>query len=308
VAWEARNGWLTTNIQCRIDGDNLQAKADVLVSRLQLARAGGHDEARARIGLPLGMIASLMKDRHGDIRVALPIGGRVNDPRFHLRDVIWSTLRNAALKAVTGPVSLIGRVKSSADARIERIEIDPIRFEPGTSTPTPEGQEQLTRLVAFLDQTPETRLTATAVVSRRDLAAMKQPDVDAVISRAARDARISPEAAAARLFQERFPEKALPETSDAIRAALLEGQAPPADALATLADKRLEAVRATIKKAKIDTARLLEDKAADVAQEDEPQVRLDLAESENARPPGRRAPEFLRRLTSDVHRGASPAR
>jgi len=300
VAWEARNGWLTTNIQCRIDGNSLQAKADVLVSRLQLARAGGQDEAQARIGLPLGMITSLMKDRHGDIRLALPIGGRVNDPRFQLREVIWSTLRNAALKAVTGPVSLIGRVKSSADSRIERIEIDPIRFEPGTSTLTPDGQEQLTRLVAFLDQTPETRLTATAVVSRRDLVAMKQPDVDAAIGRAARDARISPEAAAARLFQERFPGKALPETSDAIRAALLEDQTPPASALSALADKRLEAVRTTIKKAKIDTARLLEDKRADVAQEDQPQVRLDLAESENPRPPGRRAPEFLRKLTGDA--------
>jgi len=308
VAWEARNGWLTTSIQFRIDGDTLQAKADVLVSRLQLARAGGHDEAQARIGLPLGMIASLMKDRHGDIRLALPIGGRVNDPRFHLREVIWSTVRNAALKAVTGPVSLIGRVKSSSDSRIERIEIDPIRFEPGTSTPTPRGQEQLTRLVAFFDQTPETRLTATAVVSRRDLAAMKQPDIDAAISRAARDARISPEEAATRLFRERFPGQPLPETSDAVRAALLEGQTPPADAVSTLADKRLEAVRSTIKKARIDTARLREEKRAEVAQEDEPEVRLALAESENPRRPGRGAPEFLRKLTSDARPDASSSR
>ncbi len=304
VAWEARNGWLTTSIQCRIDGDNLQAKADVLVSRLQLARAGGHDEAQARIGLPLGMIASLMKDRHGDIRLALPVGGRVNDPRFDFKELIWSTLRNVAVKAITAPVSLIGRVKSSADSRIERIEIDPIRFEPSTSTPTPEGQEQLTRLVAFLDQMPEARLTASAVVSRRDLAAMKRPNIDAVISRAAREARIPPEAAAARLFQERFPGRPLPETADAIRAALLEGETPPADAVSTLADKRLEVVRATIKKAGIDTARLLEDKRADVAQEDESQVRLDLAESENPRRPGRRAPAFLRRLTSDASRPA----
>jgi uncharacterized protein DUF748 len=308
VAWEARNGWLTTNVQCRIDGDTLQAKADVLVSRLQLSRAGGHDEAQARIGLPLGMITSLMKDRHGDIRLALPIGGRVNDPRFHLREVIWSTVRNAALKAVTGPVSLIGRVKSSGDSRIERIEIDPIRFEPGTSTLTPEGQEQLTRLVAFLDQTQETRLTATALVSRRDLTAMKEPDVDKVISRAAREARISPEAAAARLFQERFPGRPLPETSDAVRAALLEGQAPPADAVSTLADKRLETVRATIKKAKIDTARLLEEKRTEVGQDDEPEVRLALAESENPRRPGRRAPEFLRKLTSDADLDARSSR
>ena len=105
---------------------------------------------------------------------------------------------------------------------------------------------------------------------------MKQPDVDAAIGRAARDARISPEAAAARLFQEHFPGKALPETSDAIRAALLEDQTPPASALSALADKRLEAVRTTIKKAKIDTARLLEDKRPDVAREGDPQVRLDL--------------------------------
>src|SRR5439155_1625676 len=100
VAWEARNGSLTTNIQCRIDGDNLQAKADVLVSRLQLARAGGHDEAQARIGLPLGMIASLMKDRHGDIHLALPVGGRVRDPRFDFKELIWSTLRHVALNAI----------------------------------------------------------------------------------------------------------------------------------------------------------------------------------------------------------------
>jgi len=67
-------------------------------------------------------------------------------------------------------------------------------------------------------------------------------------------------------------------------------------------------VRATIKKAKIDTARLLVDKRADVAQEDEPQVRLDLAESDNPRPPGRRAPEFLRKLTSDAHTDPSSSR
>ena len=290
MAWEARNGWLTTNIQCRIDGDDLQAEADVVLSRLQLARAGGHDEAQARIGLPLGMITSLMKDRHGDIHLALPVGGRVNDPRFDLKELIWSTVRNVALKAVTAPVSLIGRVKTGADSRIERIEIDPVRFEPGTSRPTPEGQEQLARLVAFLDQTQETRLTATAVVSRRDVAALKRPDVDAVISKTAREARISPEEAAARLFQERFPGRPLPESADAVRNALVEGEVPPADAVSTLADKRLEAVRATIKKAKIDTARLLEDKRPpEIARDDAPQVRLELAESENSGRPGRKA-------------------
>jgi uncharacterized protein involved in outer membrane biogenesis len=298
VAWEARNGWLTTSIECRIDGDNLRAKADVLLSRLQLAKVGGQDEAQARIGLPLGMLTSLMKDRHGDIRLALPVGGRITDPRFDIKELIWSTLRTVAVKAIAAPVSLIGRVKSTGDSHIERIEIDPIQFEPGTATPTQEGQQQLTRLVAFLDQTPETRLTATALVSRRDVAAMKRPDIDGVISRAAKSARISPEAAAERLFQERFPGQPVPDSADAVRTALAETEPAPASEAETLADKRLEAVRATVKKAKIDTGRLLEDKRVDVAANAEPQVQLGLAEGEQAR--GRRAPEPRRRQTSDA--------
>lgn len=298
VAWEARNGWLTTSIECRIDGDNLRAKADVLLSRLQLAKVGGQDEAQARIGLPLGMLTSLMKDRHGDIRLALPVGGRISDPRFDVKELIWSTLRTVAVKAIAAPISLVGRVKATGDSRIERIEIDPIQFEPGTATPTPEGQQQLTRLVAFLDQTPETRLTATALVSKRDAAAMKRPDIDAVISRAAKSARISPEAAAERLFQERFPGQPMPDSVDAVRAALADAETAPAAEAATLADKRLDAVRATVKKAKIDTARLLEDKRVDVAADAEPQVQLDLADGEQPR--GRRAPEPRRSLTRDA--------
>ena len=72
VAWEAREGWLTTAIRCRIDGDALDARTEIQVSRLQLARAGAGDEAQARIGLPLGMLVALMKDARGDIRVTLP--------------------------------------------------------------------------------------------------------------------------------------------------------------------------------------------------------------------------------------------
>jgi hypothetical protein len=245
VAWEARNGWLTTSIECRIDGESLKARVDVLISRLQLARVAGDDEAQKRLGLPLGMITSLMKDRHGDIRLALPIGGRVNDPRFDYREVLWSTVRNAALKVITGPVSLIGRVKTGADSHIQQIEIDPVRFEDGTATPTPEGAEQLSRLVAFLDQTPSTRLTAAAVVSRSDLRAMNEPTFDS-------------------------------------------------KAVSTLAGKRLELVRTTVKKAGIDESRLLEGKRIESGDDAAASVKLDLAEPESPGRAERRAAEPVR--------------
>src|SRR5262249_22983036 len=149
------------------------------------------DEAQARIGLPLGMIVALMKDRQGDIHISLPVGGKLHDPRFDFSEAIWSTVRNVAVKAIMAPVSWIGRVRVSPDSRIQRIDINPIPFETGTAKPTAEGQEQVTRLTAFMNQMPEVGLTLTPVVSSRDLAKLKQPALDAAIARLARESRLS---------------------------------------------------------------------------------------------------------------------
>jgi len=189
VAWEAREGWLTTAIRCRIEGDTLDARTEIQVSRLQLARAGADDQAQARIGLPLGMLVSLMKDARGDIRVALPVHGRLSDPRFDFSEAIWSTIRNVAVKAIAAPVSWIGRVRYSADSRIERIDVDPIPFASGQAALTPEAREQLGRIAAFLEQAPDVRMALTPIVSSRDRAALAEasgsaaPDLPALAAR-----------------------------------------------------------------------------------------------------------------------------
>jgi hypothetical protein len=174
VAWEARSGWLTTNVHCRIDGDALDARTDILLRRLEVARAAGHDGAQARVGLPIGMIVALMKDRRGDIRLSLPVGGRLSDPRFDMSEALWSTVRNVAVKAITAPVSWIGRVQVDSDSRIQRVDVDPIAFAPGAAALAPEAREQVARLAAFLEQVPGLRLALTPVVSSQDRAALEE--------------------------------------------------------------------------------------------------------------------------------------
>jgi len=293
IGWEASEGWLTTSLHCRIEGDTLDAKTDIRVSRLELARAT-RDEAEARLGLPLGLIVALMKDSKGDIHVSLPVGGRLSDPRFDFTEAIWSTVRNVAINAITAPVSWIGRIEFSPDSRIERIEVDPIRFRPGTASLTPDGQEQVARVAAFLEQVPAVRMALTPVVSSRDVAELKRLALGADIDGAAREARTSPDAAAARLFEQRFPRRPLPDTPEAIRAALMEGEPIPETAAAGLAAQRMETVRARVKQAGIDPARLPQ--KAPLLQgrgEDEGQIALDVVQPEGpARlPPQRR--EFL---------------
>jgi Domain of Unknown Function (DUF748) len=262
VGWQTREGRLTTKLRCRIDGDALSARTDLRLSRLQLVRASSHDEAHARIGLPLGLITTLMKDRRGDITLSFPVGGRFSDPRFDFREAIWSALRTVAVNAITLPVSGIGRVRFTPDSRIESIEVDPIPFAPGTAALTDEGQARVGRLVAFLEQLPAVKMALTPTVSAQDVEALRRQALDVAIDRLARREGLSREQAAARLYARRFGRPA-PDQLDAMLGALLERVSPPTDEIRALTAQRLEVVRATARTAGIDPARLAEARPAE---------------------------------------------
>ena len=78
VGWKTTDGQLTSEFRCRLDGDALSARTDIRLSRLQVVRAAAEDGAQARIGLPLGLLTALLKDPRGDIKVSVPVGGRLN--------------------------------------------------------------------------------------------------------------------------------------------------------------------------------------------------------------------------------------
>ena len=71
------------------------------------------------------------------------------------------------------PVSWIGRVQVGADSRIQRIEVDPIPFQPGVATLTPEAQEQVARR-GIPGAAARPALALTPVVSSQDLAALEE--------------------------------------------------------------------------------------------------------------------------------------
>jgi hypothetical protein len=77
-----------------------------------------------------------------------------------------------AVKTITLPVSWIGRLHVSPDLSVERVQVDPIRFQTAAAMLTPDGQTQATRVAAFLGQVGEVRMALTPLVSGRDLATL----------------------------------------------------------------------------------------------------------------------------------------
>jgi uncharacterized protein involved in outer membrane biogenesis len=255
TAWTAKQGRLNTTITARVEGDALQARTETKLGGLQVVKTASDDAAEKRVGLPLGMIVALLKDRQGTITLALPVGGRLNDPRFDFQDAIWGAVRTIAVKTIALPVSWIGKLHLTRDSRIQDIEIDPLRFAVGGAELTREAAERVGRLADFMKHLPDVRMLVTPAVSLGDVEALKTEQIRARIRESVLQNKLSERAAAARIYTERFGREPFGDLA-AIVTALREVEPPPEDAAFQLAKRRADAVREALKKVDVDPARL----------------------------------------------------
>ncbi|HEY3065933.1 MAG TPA: DUF748 domain-containing protein [Methylomirabilota bacterium] len=306
IGWNASNGRVSARVSGRVRGDELEAETAVQLGRLQVVRGDRDDAAQRHLGLPLGVLVGLLKDRRGNINVSLPVGGRLSDPRFDFKDAMWSAGRAVAVKTIALPVSWIGRLRFSADSKVQDVEIDPVGFEAGTATPTAEGTARLQRVAGFMDSLPDVRMVVTPVVSLGDIEKLKTDAIAARIKTAVTESRVTELEAAQRLFVQQFPRQDPPVSLGALISALREVEPPPAREAAALARQRADAVRDTLKKAGIDPARITPSRDAGALESfDAGQVEFELTDQLK---PRRSLLEMLKALLESLQRKLEASR
>jgi hypothetical protein len=240
--WVARRGELSTEVRYQIEGDQLEAINEIVVRDLAVSRAPGGDGRG--IGLPLGLVVSLLKNSRGEIRLTVPVEGKLSSPQFSFGDAIATALRNVLTKLVTGPFRAIGRVFRGSDGTPETLEVDPVTFEPGDASLDREAAKQLQRIADFLRASPYVRVGLQAVISDQDLEALRKRAVTARLQGLQRAEKLPGlAAAAAREFHTTFPGRPTPDTTAAIVQALAEREPVPGEAAGELASRRLETTR-----------------------------------------------------------------
>lgn len=262
TAWNARGGRLSSTVKARVDGDALDVRTQTQLGRLQVVRAAPDETVEKRMGLPLGMIVALLKDRQGNIAVSLPVGGHLGDPQFDFQDALWSALRKITVKTISLPVSWIGRLRVGPDSRIADIEVDPLGFPAGGAELTREAAERVGAVAGFMKTLPDVRMILTPSISFGDIEALKAEQIRARITALAREQKISERDAAVRLYAEHYRREP-PDDVEAMVTALRETESPPAEDAYRLAKRRAEAVRDAMRKAEIDPERLQINKEPD---------------------------------------------
>jgi hypothetical protein len=237
----------------KLDGTHLETRHDLVVRGLDVAPIDERDEVSQRVGLPFGMLVSLLKDSRGEVKMSLPVAGDISTREFNYKEAVWASVRNLSIRLVALPFSKVGSLFFSQDSKVKAVTLAPVVFEPGTERFGAGMEPHLQRVADFLRGAPAVKVVLEPVMIEADAQALKRAQLLAqleksgegdVLERARREHRL------------RWPDRPVPEALDAIVAELAKAETLAPEAMRTLATRRLEAVRQTLTRDGVDAARL----------------------------------------------------
>ncbi|MGH7415311.1 MAG: DUF748 domain-containing protein, partial [Candidatus Rokuibacteriota bacterium] len=250
IGWVARRGAFGATVRYRVVDNRLEGTNDLLIGQPEYAPSRRGDEVRERVGVPFGLLVSLLKNARGEIRLSVPVSGDLASRQLDLSGAFWEAMRKTAISVMALPVSWVGKIFYTEDARIETVRIWSVYFEAGTTRFARGFDRHAERLAKFLHDAPGVTLAMKPVLTVEDIAALKREAVRQRIEAAARELGQTAEAVAARLFAERFPERAPPPGLDALVAELVRAEPNPDATAQSLATRRMETTRSALGAAK----------------------------------------------------------
>jgi hypothetical protein len=257
LGWVAREGSVSGTTQFRIRDDKLQADNEIVIGQPRFVPSRRGDEVRERVGVPLDLLVSLLKNTRGEVRLSVPVSGSLSTREFDFGDAVWEALRKAVINVLALPVSWVGKIFYTGDARIDTITIWPVYFDPGTTRMKRGFDAHAERLAEFMRQTPAIAYALKPVMTVDDVTALRRDAVRQRIDALAREAgQADPATIAARLFAERFPGRPVPPDLNATVDELARDEPVPDQDLRALAAGRLALILSQLEAKGVDRARL----------------------------------------------------
>lgn len=151
VGRSLKEGKLNLDLKYNIKRANLEAQNDIIIQDIQLGRKIKSDTA---MDLPLELAIALLEDSDGKIDLKIPISGDLKNPQFQIAPLVWKTLGNLIVKAVSAPFKFLASLLG-----IQEDEIKMVEFEFGKYALLPSEKETLDNLLQIIQKRPTLMLT-----------------------------------------------------------------------------------------------------------------------------------------------------
>ena len=122
AGYRIQKGKLSLSLKYHIEKRKLDAENKVFIDQFTFGEAVDSPDATK---LPVQKAVTLLKDRKGEIRLDLPVTGRIDDPEFSFWGIIWQIVKNLLVKAATSPFALLGALSGGSGEELSYLEFDP---------------------------------------------------------------------------------------------------------------------------------------------------------------------------------------
>jgi uncharacterized protein involved in outer membrane biogenesis len=157
LGYEIDKGKLFLDLTYKIEKKALEARNKVFIDQFTFGK--GVESGKAT-NLPVRLAVALLKDRHGEIHLDLPVTGRTDDPKFSIFGVVLTMLKNLLVKAATAPFALLQSAFGGGE------DLSSVHFAYGSSQLSGEERSKVIKLAGALEQRPGVKLEMTAFVDR----------------------------------------------------------------------------------------------------------------------------------------------
>ena len=149
------SGKLFLELGYAISDAQLLAKNSIIIKNIKL---GDEIEDENITSLPLGFVIALLEDDEGIIDIDLPIEGNVDAPDFKYGALVFKTIGNLIVQAVTSPFRFLGSMMGMDTQNLEYAE-----FESGYAKIVSSEQEKLDNIAKMMTKRPKIGLSIAPI-------------------------------------------------------------------------------------------------------------------------------------------------
>ncbi len=180
LGYRITTGQLDSDVAMQIENNNMKGELELRMNQLQLEAEDPAriEEFQSKTSLPLNTALSLLRDSNDNIKLKLPISGKLDDPQFALDDIINTALGTALkgasvsyLKLLLQPYGTLITVVQMAGKAAGHIQLDPVLFATASVDVTPEALPYLER-ISQLAEKKDINMRLCGFASTADLLAL----------------------------------------------------------------------------------------------------------------------------------------
>lgn len=132
-----------------------------------------------QLSMPLDAALSLLRDKDNNIRLQLPVGGDLQNPKFNLSDIINTALGKVMKKGAMAyltqalqPYGALLTLAKMAGKAINAIALEPVLFEPVAAVLPAGTSAYMEKIAALMNERPGINIRLCGMATEKDRAAL----------------------------------------------------------------------------------------------------------------------------------------